>query len=168
MRNDEGILTLVACLFLVFLSGCAQTNAFTFVKVRLHTEEAEVVRDYLLKRKIRIGSMEEGVFEIYNSQETRATLRELLNILSNRITVIVGNVVNAKTTLSDHQTREPYRRKILIIDEKGQPKINEDTAEYPVVYDPSHPHAEENGYVKMPNVNVYAERVDLQLVAARE
>jgi len=32
---------------------------------------------------------------------------------------------------------------------------------FKLVYDPSHPDADENGYVRMPNVNVVREMVDL-------
>lgn len=39
--------------------------------------------------------------------------------------------------------------------------ILEDMAEGPVVYDPGHPDADEDGYVQMPNVRVTDEMVDL-------
>ena len=39
--------------------------------------------------------------------------------------------------------------------------VQPDDAPPVVVYDPSHPDADENGYVKMPNVNVVQEMVDL-------
>jgi flagellar basal-body rod protein FlgC len=39
--------------------------------------------------------------------------------------------------------------------------INEDTTPGPSVHNPSHPHADANGYVQMPNVNIPHEMVDL-------
>lgn len=36
-----------------------------------------------------------------------------------------------------------------------------DTTPFKMVYDPGHPDADENGYVKMPNVNVVNEMVDM-------
>jgi len=39
--------------------------------------------------------------------------------------------------------------------------INEDASEGPLVYDPSHPDANTDGYVRYPNVNVTTEMVDL-------
>ena len=39
--------------------------------------------------------------------------------------------------------------------------ITEDTTPGPSVHNPSHPHADANGYVKMPNVNISHEMVDL-------
>ena len=44
--------------------------------------------------------------------------------------------------------------------------IATDTTPGPLVHDPSHPHADENGYVRMPNVNVVYEMVNM-IVASR-
>lgn len=41
--------------------------------------------------------------------------------------------------------------------------IVEDAAEGPLVWDPGHPDANEDGYVRMPNVDITAEMVDLML-----
>ena len=40
-------------------------------------------------------------------------------------------------------------------------KIVEDNSPFKLVYEPGHPDADENGYVKMPNVDVVKEMVDL-------
>lgn len=40
-------------------------------------------------------------------------------------------------------------------------KIVEDPSPFRLVYDPTHPDADENGYVRMPNVNIVREMVDL-------
>ncbi len=37
----------------------------------------------------------------------------------------------------------------------------EDTSDFKLVHDPHHPDADENGYVKMPNVNIVTEMVDM-------
>jgi flagellar basal-body rod protein FlgC len=39
--------------------------------------------------------------------------------------------------------------------------IVEDSRQGPLVYDPGHPHADENGYVEMPNVDIIREMVDM-------
>ncbi len=39
--------------------------------------------------------------------------------------------------------------------------VEEDTTAGPAVYDPGHPDADENGYVRMPNVDINTEIVDL-------
>lgn len=37
----------------------------------------------------------------------------------------------------------------------------EDTSDFKLIHDPTHPDADENGYVKMPNVNIVTEMVDM-------
>ncbi len=89
-----------------------------------------------------------------------------------RIDVISNNIANAETTRTPEGG--PYRRKVPIFAEYlkrsglgykpsgvAVVKIAEDPSPFRLVYDPSHPDADENGYVKMPNVNVLREMVDL-------
>lgn len=76
----------------------------------------------------------------------------------------------------------PYRRQMVVFEEnksdsfskylnkhmnktegKGVKisKIVEDDSPFRLVYEPGHPDADENGYVKMPNVDTIKEMVDL-------
>ncbi|MFU0826627.1 MAG: Flagellar basal-body rod protein FlgC [Lachnoclostridium sp.] len=98
-----------------------------------------------------------------------------------RMDVISQNIANVKTTRDENG--KPYRRKTVVFAEKGtEPfaqilssktganigngvkvvEITEDT-ETPMnlVYDPSHPDADENGYVEYPNVNTVTEMTNL-------
>jgi flagellar basal-body rod protein FlgC len=43
--------------------------------------------------------------------------------------------------------------------------VAEDETPFPVVYDPSHPDADEQGFVRMPNVELLDEMVDLMLAS---
>ena len=99
-----------------------------------------------------------------------------------RMDVISENVANANTTRTEDGT--PYHRKIVTFQQKNQQQtfsqvfhdvkssytgsgvkvsqIFEDTTtEMNMVYDPSHPDADENGYVTYPNVNVVTEMTNL-------
>lgn len=93
-----------------------------------------------------------------------------------RLDVIANNIANAETTRSgrvDAQGRPlPYRRRAVVFAENGGPflellrgvrvaAIVEDTTPGRLVYDPDHPDADAQGYVRMPNVNIIAEMVDL-------
>ena len=92
-----------------------------------------------------------------------------------RMDVISENVANANTTRTEDGT--PYRRKVVYFEEKGAQAsfgnclnnvmngytgsgvkvtgVYEDTTtEMKMVYDPSHPDANEDGYVYYPNVNI--------------
>lgn len=99
-----------------------------------------------------------------------------------RMDVISENVANASTTRTEDGT--PYRRKLVLFEEKGTQanfgkalndatkgyvgqgvkvtRVFEDTStEMKMVHDPSHPDADEDGYVTYPNVNIVAEMTDL-------
>lgn len=94
-----------------------------------------------------------------------------------RMDIISQNIANADTTKTAEGT--PYKRQQVVLKErgfkemlKGEMTTNEGggvfvdevvESENPFVpvYDPTHPHADENGYVMMPNVNKTEEMVDL-------
>ncbi|TGY96848.1 flagellar basal body rod protein FlgC [Petralouisia muris] len=98
-----------------------------------------------------------------------------------RMDVISENVANVTTTRTEDGT--PYTRKIVTFREKKVTpfskvlsntqeaylgngvkvsKVSEDTeSEYVMKYDPSHPDADENGYVSYPNVNIITEMTNM-------
>lgn len=101
-----------------------------------------------------------------------------------RMDVISENVANANTTRTADGT--PYRRKIVTFEEKGGQtsfsrvlgkaayshgytgqgvKVSGVYEDYKtpmnMVYDPSHPDADENGYVTGPNVNIITEMTNM-------
>ncbi len=94
-----------------------------------------------------------------------------------RMDVIANNIANANTTLSVDGT--PFKRKSVILSEKAigdfgmdlnnsikekgveVAAIVEDNSPPILRYDPGSPHANEEGYVVMPNVNVLNEMVDM-------
>lgn len=100
-----------------------------------------------------------------------------------RTDVISENIANVNTTRTANGT--PYVRKTVYFKEKGKnfqafdnvyqaarngiagngvkiTRVLEDNSQDMVMkYDPSHPDADENGYVRYPNVNVVQEMTDL-------
>jgi len=88
-----------------------------------------------------------------------------------RIRVVAENIANANS-LSETADGLPYRRKtvtfrneldrslganVVAVDEIGR-----DPSEFPQSYDPSNPHANEDGYVLTPNVNTLVEMMDMR------
>ena len=79
-----------------------------------------------------------------------------------RMDTITSNMANVQTTRGEDG--QAYRRKIAVFQEaydkaKGMSGVKtvgivEDESHLKEVYDPSHPDADENGYVTMPNVNI--------------
>lgn len=100
-----------------------------------------------------------------------------------RADIIAENLANVNTTRTDAGTT--YRRKVVAFQEKGANRfdryltesrkrgshigngvkvveVREDTeTDFIMEYDPSHPDADENGYVSYPNVNLVTEMTNL-------
>lgn len=99
-----------------------------------------------------------------------------------RLDTIAENISNSKTTRTEGG--EAYRRKMVVFEPIAQggfrdrltqaaggslnglqggvqvSQIIEDESEFKSVYDPSHPDADENGYVMYPNVDLLKETID--------
>ncbi|MFA0742192.1 MAG: hypothetical protein DFNUSKGM_002313 [Candidatus Fervidibacter sacchari] len=77
--------------------------------------------------------------------------------------VVAVNIANAETTRTP--SGEPFRRKLVVMMQDGLgvkvAAIVDDPAPFRLVYEPSHPDADTNGYVRMPNVHPVLEMVDL-------
>ena len=86
-----------------------------------------------------------------------------------RLNTVASNLANADSATS--ATGQPYRAKQVIFEavEGAMPgassvkvqQVVEDNAPPRTVYNPSHPQADEKGYVTMPNVNVVEEMVNM-------
>ena len=99
-----------------------------------------------------------------------------------RLDVISQNMANASTTRTEEGG--PYKRKSVVFEQvQNEPsssfssilnkkiqsgnngvrvaQIVEDESEGSLVYDPTHPDANEEGYVEMPNVNTIDEMVNM-------
>ncbi len=100
-----------------------------------------------------------------------------------RMDVIASNIANAETTRGQYVNGRwvPYQRKLVVLEPNGQPsfaqvlngqmkqagegvkvtRIYEDQAPFKQVYNPTHPDADANGFVLLPNVDVLKEMVDM-------
>lgn len=117
-----------------------------------------------------------GMFTAFDISATGMTAERY------RMDIISQNVANANTTRTGDGT--PYRRKIVVFEEKnGKTTFNhvlkkerdrysgdgvkvtgvyeDNKTEMKMVYDPSHPDADENGYVTYPNVDTVTEMTNL-------
>jgi flagellar basal-body rod protein FlgC len=115
---------------------------------------------------------------MYNSIEVSAS-----GLSAERLTmdVIANNLANANTTRTPEGG--PFKRQLVVFAQKQEAAQNDsldgpsdpaqsragvqvvgitsDTGPDRLVYDPSHPDADANGYVHMPNVEVVKEMVDM-------
>ncbi|MGH1466630.1 MAG: flagellar basal body rod protein FlgC [Cognatishimia sp.] len=94
-----------------------------------------------------------------------------LRAQSERMRVVSENVANASSTATE-PGGDPYRRKVisfseLISDGSGNSQvevadISRDMTDFTVRYEPAHPAADNNGYVKLPNVNPLLEMSNMR------
>lgn len=121
-----------------------------------------------------------SIFSAINTTTSALTAGRL------RMDVISSNIANVDTTRAKNVNGEwePYRRKSVVLQSKDGKfsnflnvaigkensvsqgvrvsKIQEDDkTPFKLVYQPDHPDADEEGYVRMPNVDVLKEMVDL-------
>ncbi|MGA9290385.1 MAG: flagellar basal body rod protein FlgC [Anaerobacillus sp.] len=117
-----------------------------------------------------------NLFNGFNTSASALTANRL------RMDVVSSNIANAETTRSELVDGEwqPYKRKVVELQEnsfesklqsamgKGEPStgvkvstIKEDESPNKLVYNPTHPDANEEGYVEMPNVDMVKEMVDM-------
>lgn len=88
-----------------------------------------------------------------------------------RLRIIAENMANADS-VATRPGEEPYRRQVVAFKdyveaETGARKVKvagvvTDNSELPKKYDPSHPAADAQGYVTMPNVNPLVEMMDMK------
>lgn len=121
-----------------------------------------------------------SIFNALNTSASGLTAQRL------RMDVVSSNIANAQTTratVNETGEFEPYRRKMVTMQSDGQnfkrflhkasnnqafngegvkvANITEDREPFKLMYNPSHPDADENGYVQLPNVDPLKEMVDL-------
>ena len=108
-----------------------------------------------------------GLFQAFDISASGMTAERF------RMDTIAQNIANINTTRTEDGT--PYRRKIVTFAEKTETPFSQyyetgvkvtsvkedDETEMRMVYDPSHPDADENGYVTYPNVNTVTEMTNL-------
>jgi flagellar basal-body rod protein FlgC len=117
-----------------------------------------------------------GYFSAFNISSSALTAERL------RMDTISQNIANANTTRTEDGT--PYRRKTVVFQEREDTSFSqylsdasrqkygtgggvrvtaivEDQSPFKEVYDPGHPDADENGIVRMPNVDIVTEMVNM-------
>lgn len=89
-----------------------------------------------------------------------------------RIDTIAGNIAHSNTTQDEHGKPSPFQRRLVVLEAQTEAEmktrgvgvnatVEVDTQSLPrKVHDPGHPHADADGYVSYPNVNVITEFVN--------
>jgi flagellar basal-body rod protein FlgC len=115
--------------------------------------------------------------DVFNSLNISASALKAQRI---RLDTISANMANAETTRTPEGG--PYKRKMVVFEPQQMSfadhmaskqskaamgvqvsQIAVDNSESKLIYDPSHPDANESGYVAMPNVDILKETTDMML-----
>jgi flagellar basal-body rod protein FlgC len=95
-----------------------------------------------------------------------------LKAFNKHMEAIGSNIANARTTNAGNG--EPYRRIQAMFETDGDgdglggveiSDLLEDKSDFQTMLDPGHPDADENGYVRMPNVNMATEMISLNVAS---
>ena len=86
-----------------------------------------------------------------------------------RMRIIAENIANANST-SKTPGGDPYRRQVPVFEpvrtDAGQGvkmvRVTPDQSDFKTEYDPGHPSADAEGFVKLPNVNTLIESLDMK------
>lgn len=94
-----------------------------------------------------------------------------MKVQSDRLKVVSQNIANAEST-GTREGAEPYRRKTIafksVVDREMDletvktHRIGTDKSDFRQKYDPTHPAANAEGYVLLPNVNSITEMMDMR------
>jgi flagellar basal-body rod protein FlgC len=89
-----------------------------------------------------------------------------------RLRVVSQNIANADTA-ANTPNADPYRRKTVIFKNEmdraaGVSKVQvdriveDDSNDFKLKFMPSHPGADQNGYIRLPNINTLVESMDMR------
>lgn len=94
-----------------------------------------------------------------------------MHVQGDRLRIISENIANVDST-GRAPGEEPYRRKLITfkneldkalgVETVQVDKRTYDRSDFELKYNPSHPAADAEGYVKMPNVNTIVEMMDMR------
>lgn len=103
------------------------------------------------------------------SNSAMAVAASALKAQQSRMRVIAENIANADSTART-AGGDPYRRRVPVFESSRVAgaqgvelaRVEADRRDFKLEYDPSHPAADAQGYVKLPNVDSLVEAMDMR------
>lgn len=104
-----------------------------------------------------------------SSHPVMAVAASALKTQQARMRIVAENIANADST-GLTPGADPYRRRIPVFETRNidgamgvkLAQVRPDDSAFTLTYDPSHPAADANGYVKKPNVSTLIESMDMR------
>lgn len=100
---------------------------------------------------------------------TMAVAASALRAQQSRMRIIAENIANAEST-APVDGADPYRRQVPVFQTREidgatgveLARVREDQGDFRLDYEPGHPAADAEGYVRRPNVNTLIEAMDMR------
>ncbi len=100
---------------------------------------------------------------------TMAVAASALRAQQSRMRIIAENIANAEST-APVDGADPYRRQVPVFQTREidgatgveLARVREDQGDFRLDYEPGHPAADAEGYVRRPNVNTLVEAMDMR------
>jgi flagellar basal-body rod protein FlgC len=106
-----------------------------------------------------------------HASDTMSIAAAGLRAQSARMRIIAENIANANSTAQNAQD-DPYRRRMSVFEAEldqvtglevvRMTDVQNDQSDFRLRYEPGHPAANEEGYVKYPNVQTLVEMMDMR------
>jgi flagellar basal-body rod protein FlgC len=101
--------------------------------------------------------------------QAMAVASSALRAQQSRMRVIAENIANAEST-APVEGGDPYRRRVPVFQTREidgasgveLARVNSDRSDFRLVYEPGHPAADADGYVRRPNVDTLTEAMDMR------
>ena len=151
-----------ACPGLEYVHGSEREKFYTMLESQV--KDTRFVT-YLRNQGVKMETDANGLLRIYMNGKTKIipVIIKFLGLIKTQQEVIINNIANVDTTRDVGGKANPYRRKIFSIDKDGNALVViDERTPLRMQYYPDHPNADENGYVYLPNIDLFAEFIELQ------
>lgn len=155
------VLVVVWCFFAVSCSTLQQRQQNARV---IADDGAYSVSSFLRSRGVPLSTLSDGTLRIENTPAVREALLAHQSLSRLRVDVIVNNIRNADVTRRVDGHSGPYLRQIVQLDGGGHVRAIVEDTRLPdrfLRYEPGHPDANSEGYVRYPNVDIVFEMADM-------
>ncbi|MBC2608150.1 flagellar basal body rod protein FlgC [Pelagicoccus albus] len=143
---------------LLFVSLAALAQAGEGFKLLINDKHAKEIISYLQSADIEYSEADPFA-EFQESEQLTRALANYSLFMEATIDQMRENIRNVHTTRT--ADGGPYARKIVELGDDFNVVVQADPTAGPLVYAPRHPHADNEGMLRMPNVNVAEESAQL-------
>ena len=158
------IKTLLGILLLATAAGCYGSPR-PAAYVTLVTGDLKLTGGYLERQNGSVVRLGNGSIRIHNDRQTRDALVSLLRVLKVRMGVIARNMGNTDATRDETGEINAPNRMVMVIKDDGSYSIEAAGNNVMTVFNPGHPDANENGFIRVPNINLPMEMADMALAS---